>query len=158
MISIQQRASVRGRIHPSTLRRRIGKLLTAVGEADAELSIVLTDDAEIRELNRVWRHKDSPTDVLSFSQEDLPRPPGIPRALGDVVVSVQTADRQRAGGALPRLALPGPWSLLAEVTFLVLHGVLHLLGHDHLEETQAEAMEALEAELLPGLVNRRRSA
>lgn len=156
MIQIRQRAEVRGRVHPSTLRRRVTKLLARLEVEDAELSLLLTGDAEIRDLNASWRGKDAPTDVLSFPQDDLPRPPGVPRTLGDVVVSVERADRQRARGALPRLALDGPWSLADEVTFLVLHGVLHLLGYDHIEDADADEMEALESSLLPGLLNRRR--
>ncbi len=157
MISIRQRAAVRGRLHPSTLRRRAAKLLGRLGVGDAELSLLLTDDVEIRGLNAQWRGKDAPTDVLSFPQDDFPRPPGAPRALGDVVISLDTASRQSALGALPRLELEGPWSLLDEVTFLMLHGVLHLCGHDHLTEPEAEAMESLEATHLPALLNRRRA-
>ncbi len=160
MISIRQRAPVRARVHPQTLRRRGTRLLTMMGVEGAELSVLLTDDAEIRTLNAQWRGKDLPTDVLSFPQEDGPRPPGVPRTLGDVVISLETAERQRLRGALPRLrdtlgGDPG-WSLADEVTFLLLHGVLHLLGHDHVEPDETAAMEALEAELLPRLVRGRR--
>lgn len=150
-VTIQQRASVRGQVWPSTLRRRARKLLAAVGTPEAELSLLLTDDAEIRELNVAWRQKDAATDVLSFPQDHFP---GTPRHLGDIVVSLETAARQATRGALPRLGAPGPWTLLDEVTFLLLHGVLHLLGHDHTGDAEAEVMEAREAELLPALRGR----
>ena len=125
---------------------------------------MLTDDAEIQELNRDYRGKDSATDVLSFPQqegEDMPLPPGMVPPLGDVVISIETADRQVDEGALPRLkealaeGAAAEWRLLDEVSFLMLHGVLHLLGHDHMEDDEAARMQAEEARLLPGLLNRK---
>lgn len=164
MISLLQRAPVRGRIPVATLRRRATKLLAAIGRGDDELVVVLTDDDEIQALNRDYRGKDQPTDVLSFPQEEgeaMPLPPGEPVPLGDVIISLDTAERQLADGCLPRLwpALqsdgPPEWTLMDEVTFLLLHGVLHLIGHDHMEPDEAAEMEALEAKLLPGLLGRR---
>ena len=156
VIQIQQRAGIRGRVHSSTLRRRAIKVLRQFDLPDSELSLVLTGDEEIRALNASWRGKDAATDVLSFPQEDMPGPPGVRRALGDVVVSIETAERQRARGALPRLRMSGPWSLTDEVTFLMLHGVLHLLGFDHVEDGEAEMMEVTEAAFMYALLNRRR--
>lgn len=164
MISVLQRRPVVGRIPVRTLRRRAHRLLAALDREGAELAIVLTDDAEIHALNRDYRGKDQPTDVLSFAQsegESMPLPPGMAPPLGDVVISLDTAGRQVGEGALPRLwpALAGsapPWSLMDEVTFLLLHGVLHLIGHDHMEPEEAARMHAEEARLLPGLLNRRR--
>lgn len=164
MISILQRPAVRGRLPVRTLRRRAHRLLKALGQANAELAIVLTDDDEIHALNWDYRGKDKPTDVLSFAQSDgesMPLPPDITPPLGDVVISLETAARQVEDGALPRLwpalgAASAPaWSLLDEVTFLMLHGVLHLIGHDHMEDAEAAQMHAEEARLLPGLLNRR---
>lgn len=164
MISLLQRRTVRGQIPPSTLRGRAERLLAALDRPDAELVVVLTDDEEIHGLNRDYRGKDAPTDVLSFPQEEgeaVPLPPGVPRPLGDVVISIDTATRQVRDGCLPRLwpalgatAAP-PWALMDEVTFLLLHGVLHLVGYDHIEPDDATEMEALEADLLPGLLGRR---
>jgi probable rRNA maturation factor len=160
MITVMQRGTVRGRVNAATLRRRAAKLLTALGRADDDLCLLLTDDPEIQELNRTYRQKDKPTDVLSFSQlEGVDRPalpPGVPIALGDVVISLETAETQVSEGCLPRLwaamgnpdAAP-PWTLLDEVTFLLVHGTLHLLGHDHEDDTQRAVMEAEEARLLP---------
>ena len=163
MISIMQRASVRGRVPVSTLRRRAHRLLEALGRIDADLVVLLTDDREIRTLNRDYRDKDRPTDVLSFAQgegEAMPLPPGFVPPLGDVVISLETAERQVDEGALPRLqAALGDgqvsWALMDEVTFLMLHGVLHLIGHDHMSPAEADRMFAEESRLLPGLLNRR---
>ena len=162
MMSLTQRASARGRIWPTTLRRRARRILNLLELPDAELSVLLTDDAEIHELNRAYRGVDRPTDVLSFSQldgEELEPTPGIPLVLGDVVISLDTASRQARDGCLPRLwsALGDPargpdWPLISEVTFLLLHGVLHLIGHDHEEPEQAADMESLEARLLPAVI------
>lgn len=104
------------------------QLLAAVARADAELSVVLCDDAFIRPLNAEWRGKDQPTDVLSFPQDD-------DAVLGDVVVSAETARRQAAelGHALE-----------VELRALLIHGVLHLLGHDH--EGDPEAARRMAAE------------
>lgn len=164
MISLLQRPPVRGRIPTRTLRRRAHRLLRALERYEADLAIVLTDDSEIRDLNRDYRGLDRPTDVLSFAQgegEAIPPPPGMAPPLGDVVISLDTAARQVSDGALPRLwpalgcsAAPD-WSLLDETTFLMLHGVLHLIGHDHMRADEAEQMYAEEARLLPVLLNRR---
>jgi len=166
MITIMQRAGVRDRVNPATLRRRATRLLGALGRPADDLCIVLTDDAEIRELNRTWRQLDKSTDVLSFSQLEgerpAPRPVDVPVALGDVVISLETASEQVGDGCLPRLwsafgdPASGPaWDLLSEVTFLLLHGTLHLIGHDHEADAERAVMEALEAEHLPGLLSGR---
>jgi probable rRNA maturation factor len=168
MISILQRAPVRGQLWPSTVRRRAARLLTLLECPDDDLVVVLTDDVEIRELNRDWRHKDAATDVLSFPQQEgdaPPLPPGVPRSLGDVVISLPTAARQAsAQGCLPRLWVAvdrgdsPAWDLLDETTFLLVHGVLHLLGHDHHEPDETAEMERAEATLLRALLRRRGSA
>lgn len=165
MISLLQRPAVRGRIPAATVRRRAQKLLDLLGHAESDLVVVLTDDEEIHALNREWRQKDAPTDVLSFPQLDEDAPPlpdGAPVALGDVVISLDTAARQVEEGCLPRLwsalgdaETPPAWGLMDEVTFLLLHGALHLIGHDHLEPAEAEEMFGREAELLPRLLGRR---
>ena len=91
-----------------------------------EVSILLCDDAEIQELNREWRGKDKATDVLSFAQND-------PDILGDIVVSLPTAQRQ---------AQAADWPLENEVALLAVHGLLHLLGYD--DETEAGARQMQE--------------
>jgi probable rRNA maturation factor len=122
------------------------RVLELLGRAGAELSVVLCDDAFIRPLNAQWRDRDAATDVLSFPQDD-------PMLLGDVVISVQTAARQATELGHP---------LEAELRVLLVHGVLHLLGHDHHDDDGAQRMRAEEARLLaalgvtggPGLVER----
>lgn len=103
--------------------------------AEGELSVLLTDDATIHPLNRDWRGKDRPTDVLSFSQLEGDPVPGLPLVLGDVVISLETAQRQ---------ADERGHSLENEVQVLLVHGIVHLLGHDHEVDDEAEEMEAIE--------------
>lgn len=102
------------KIDAAALRKTAQRLLEAAGKADAVLSVSLVRDAAIRKLNREYRNKDRPTDVLSF--------PLGGRLLGDVVISVQTAKRQAAEYDAP---------LQREIERLLIHGILHLLGHDH---------------------------
>ena len=106
----------------------------------AELSIVLTNDAEQRELNRDWRGKDSATNVLSFPQIE-PFGPVI-GILGDVILARETLERE---------ALDLGKSLSDHFTHLIVHGFLHILGYDHIDEQDALAMEALETQILAGL-------
>jgi probable rRNA maturation factor len=91
----------------------------------AELSVMLADDATVRELNHRYRDTDAATDVLSFSQaegDDFAQPEGTAPHLGDVIISVDTARRQATEFGVP---------LQDEVAHLLVHGVLHLLGYDH---------------------------
>lgn len=115
------------------------RLLEALSLPDAELSVLLCGDARIQELNRDWRGIDAATDVLSFPQGTLPG--GVP-VLGDVVVSVPTAARQAADAG---------HDLRAELRVLLVHGVCHLLGHDHHDEAEARVMRAEEERLLRAL-------
>lgn len=110
-----------------------------------ELSVVLADDDTVRDLNARFRGKDAPTNVLSFAaldDEDAPRPEGAPLLLGDVVLAYETCDRE---------ASEQNKSLSDHYTHLVVHGVLHLLGHDHEDDGEAGEMEALETSILAGL-------
>ena len=125
----------------------------------SELCLTLLDDQEIHELNRDYRGRDRPTDVLSFALlegEQVHIPPDIAVPLGDIMISIDTALRQTQRGALARLSpairSETHWGLSEEVSFLALHGLLHLLGYDHEEEQDAEEMEALELMLLPTLL------
>ena len=83
------------------LRQRAGAFLTALDLQDVELSISLVDDTAIAQLNAEWRHKPQPTDVLSFPAGELPPVPGLPRPLGDVVISLDTARRRALLSLLP---------------------------------------------------------
>jgi len=106
----------------------------------AEISIVLTDDAEQQELNRDWRGKDAPTNVLSFPQIE-PFSPVI-GILGDIILARETLEREAANLEKP---------LAHHFTHLVVHGFLHILGYDHLTEDEALVMEGLETQILAGL-------
>jgi probable rRNA maturation factor len=109
------------------LLRRARVVFTALGLAGAELSVVLTGDVRIHALNRVYRGKDRPTDVLAFAMREGELGDVGREMLGDVIVSVETARRQAARAG---------HDVLAEVTMLLVHGTLHLLGWDH--ETAAK--------------------
>ncbi len=116
--------------------------LQVLGFSEHELSILLTDDRHIHTLNRDYRDKDSPTDVLSFAQSEGEAFPGMIPVLGDLVISLETAERQAA-------ALGHP--LAAEVRVLLAHGLLHLLGYDHIEPDERAQMAAAEEQLLEAL-------
>ncbi|MGH7045053.1 MAG: rRNA maturation RNase YbeY [Stellaceae bacterium] len=109
-----------------------------------EIGISLADDAAQQRLNRDWRGVDRPTNVLAFPvwHRDMPVPPGAPLLLGDVVLAFETVAAEAAAQR----------KLLADhLMHLVVHGVLHLLGLDHLNEAEATLMEGLEATILAGL-------
>lgn len=114
-------------------------LLKHLGLPKGELSILLCDDAFIQDLNAQWRQKDEPTDVLSFAMGEGEDADLTPDLLGDIVISIETAARQ--GEALGL-------TLDEEVRVLLVHGLLHLLGYDHIEPDDATEMRAREAELL----------
>ncbi|HEX9803452.1 MAG TPA: rRNA maturation RNase YbeY [Gammaproteobacteria bacterium] len=114
----------------------------AVGDAmeEAQLTVRITDEAEIRELNATYRGKDYATNVLSFPFE---APPGVDiPLLGDIVVCAAVVAREAAEQGKP---------LQAHWAHMVIHGTLHLLGYDHIEEVDAEEMEGLEIALLADL-------
>ena len=116
--------------------------LERLEKGDHELSIVLTDDHHIQILNNDFRQKDAPTDVLSFGQmEGEPFVAPIP-ILGDLVISLQTAARQAEERGHP---------LAAEVRILLVHGLMHLLGHDHMEPLERSNMAKAEDDLLAAL-------
>ncbi len=114
------------------------RVLGFLGKPAGEVSLLFCDDAVIHPLNRDWRGKDKPTDVLSFSQQEGELI-GDPNLLGDIIISIDTAQRQ---------ADERGHSLAVEVRVLVVHGLCHLLGYDHEEDDEAEVMEALERSLL----------
>ena len=125
---------VRGaRVDVGLLRRRAKIMLSEVGQGRAELSVALVDDPAIRELNRDWRGKKRATDVLSFSLLEGESTGHRGKLLGDIVISVETAARQAA--ARHR-------GLDEEVARLVVHGLLHILGHDHEADADSRVMEA----------------
>ena len=136
---------------PAESETKLGKALTkaarallaAVGKKRRELSLVLTDDASIRVLNRDWRGEDKATDVLSFPMDELRpgregdvTPAGL---LGDVVLCPEVAAQQ---------AKVAGHSTIEEMLLLTTHGILHLLGYDHAEPEEEKEMFALQRKLL----------
>ncbi len=116
----------------------------AVGIRSRGASVALADDATVQRLNAAYRGKDAPTNVLSFPFEP---PPGAPpeetdRYLGDIILAAETLLREAADLGIP----PSD-----HLQHLVVHGLLHLLGFDHIEDAEAEAMEAIETRVLAGL-------
>ena len=109
--------------------------------ADSELTIRLVDDTEGRELNHTWRQKDYATNVLSFPADVPDELLDIP-LLGDLVICVAVVEREAKEQGK---ALEAHWA------HLVMHGCLHLLGYDHIDDEEAEEMEALERTLLAEL-------
>lgn len=120
-------------------------LAVAPGKPDGpvEVSVVLTDDAAVQELNRTWRGKDKPTNVLSFPAAPQPRHDEAATPLGDVVLAYETLVRESAEQSKP---------LQNHLAHLLVHGTLHCLGQDHeIGEAEADAMEALEVAALATL-------
>jgi probable rRNA maturation factor len=138
LISGPPEAIRRSKVDVARLRRSGRAVLDALGEGDSELSIALVDDAAIRALNAQWRGLSRATDVLSFSQLEGDFSDHRGRLLGDVVISVETAAAQAAERHR---------SLDETVTRLLIHGVLHLLGHDHEADDEARRMRAEERRL-----------
>jgi len=106
--------------------------------ADADMTIVLTDDAQLHELNREFLGVDAPTDVLSFPASESDPETGSPY-LGDILISIPRATEQAQAAGHP---------VEAEVQLLVVHGTLHLMGHDHAEAEEKERMWKAQAEVL----------
>ena len=138
--------------HEGTCHRVLKAALEAVAELDGpfdgpvEVSVLLTDDDAVQILNRDWRGKDKPTNVLSFpsGDEDTPSvlPKGAPQLLGDIAVAFETLSRE---------ADEQHKSAADHYSHLLVHGMLHLLGFDHETDEQADEMEPLEIEILAGL-------
>ena len=114
----------------------------AVARSPVELSLVFTDDAHIRALNAQWRGKDKPTNVLSFPAFRGHAGASLPRLLGDIVLAWETVLREAELEERP---------LEHHIAHLIVHGLLHLLGHDHEVEDEAETMESLERAALARL-------
>jgi len=124
------RALVRRAVHAA--------LAVAPDPGESEMTVMLADDGLLRDLNRTWRGKDKPTNVLSFA-DGGPAAPGAPRALGDVVIAFETTAAEATAAGLP---------LADHLAHLVVHGTLHLLGFDHERAKDAAVMEPLEARAL----------
>jgi probable rRNA maturation factor len=123
--------------------RRAAEAAMLDGEAPpSEISVVLSDDEHIRELNKHHRGMDKPTNVLSFPAARTKAPAGGPRMLGDIVIAFETVEREAREEGKP---------IENHLSHLVVHGVLHLLGYDHEDDEEAEMMEARERQILAKL-------
>ena len=134
----------RQQIDARRLRQAAVKTLTHENIQDnTELTIAITGDDEIQALNRKHRGLDAPTDVLSFAETEAGAPfvaaPGEPAYLGDVVISFPRAAAQARAGGHP---------VASELTLLVIHGVLHLLGHEHAKAREKRKMWTAQADIL----------
>jgi probable rRNA maturation factor len=137
----------------AVLQQAIGEAAAMAATSGGELAIVLTDDSAIRALNRDWRGKDQPTNVLSFpahapalgrsrAHARAGEPQSGIRLLGDIVIAYETMAREAMAEGRP---------FRHHLAHLAVHGFLHLLGHDHAKDAQAGAMEALEIAVLARL-------
>lgn len=143
-ILVRRQAPGSARLSKNEVRSLAASMLEALGLGDSELSILLTNDRLIHEINRDHRGKDKPTDVLSFPQSEFSAPLRPKRGfrldvLGDVVISLDTAERA---------ALARKRSLREEVRFLLAHGILHLVGYDHATPVEKEVMTKRTRELV----------
>jgi len=142
-ISVEVAPRFRGIVDDEWLRDVVARVLAAEGVSSADVGVVVTGDATVRDLNRRYRGEDAPTDVLSFAfGEDAGEfvlPPGESTRLGDVAISLPAARRQakQAGHSLER-----------EVALLLVHGLLHLLGYDHATDDDARVMRSRVSALL----------
>ncbi|HEY5378588.1 MAG TPA: rRNA maturation RNase YbeY [Pseudolabrys sp.] len=109
---------------------------TAHSTRDGEVSILLSDDSAVRELNRQWRGLDHPTNVLSFPAPQSPAAEGL---LGDIVIAYETLQRESEDEGR---------DFLHHLAHLAVHGFLHLIGYDHRNDAEAEAMEAIESRIM----------
>lgn len=123
-----------------TAIRKALELSEAEVTGAAEVSVVFTDDDEQRQLNKEWRGFDKSTNVLSFPQIEPFDP--VQGIVGDITLALGTVTREAEEMGI---------SFEAHYTHLVVHGFLHLLGYDHIEDDEAEEMEALETEILASL-------
>lgn len=120
----------------------------AVGGRDVEISVSLADDKKVQALNKKYRGKNKPTNVLSFAaldaEENQPASPvcALPCALGDIIIAFETVKRESETMNIP---------FRDHYTHLLIHGTLHLLGYDHMRENDAKAMERLEITILSSL-------
>ena len=106
----------------SSLRRTVRRVLKHLGREKDEISILLVEDREIRDINKTYLKRDRPTNVIAFSMQEGPFRKIHPQVLGDVVISIETAFRDARKEGMP---------LEDEILFLLIHGILHLLGYDH---------------------------
>jgi probable rRNA maturation factor len=146
-VHVQLAAGARGKITAAELRRVARAVLAGEDVAlEVEVEVVLADEATVRDLNRLYRGRDEPTDVLSFAAAEgeafLAAPEEAP-SLGEIVICLPVAEAQATAAGRPAAG---------EVAHLLTHGLLHLLGYDHEDdEAQSQRMQGREDELLSAL-------
>jgi probable rRNA maturation factor len=121
------------------MRKLVEKIFDVLEFQAQEVSIIFTSDRFIRKLNQKYRQVDQPTDVLAFAMREGPWSEIQSQILGDIVISIDTAKRQ---------ALEMGHNLNRELLILLIHGILHLIGYDHVGKEDAEKMHAMEEKLL----------
>lgn len=125
------------KIDRRSIRFAVTKLLNLLDCTDKEICITFVDDADIQIINKQYLSKDKPTNVISFSLKEGEFGNVNPEILGDIVISAETARRD---------ALSGSLSVDEEILFLIIHGLLHLLGYDHVNTTQTNARKMKQKE------------
>jgi probable rRNA maturation factor len=138
-ISIENRQK-KFKIDRRRLRSSLKRLMREIHCEESELGLLLVDDDQIREFNRAYLNRDRSTNVISFAMREGEFSDINPQLLGDIILSVETAHRDAAAGRL---------DFMDEVEFLIIHGLLHLLGYEHENTTVKEArrMKVREREL-----------
>lgn len=146
-VDVQIAPQFAGEVDAEPLRRVVSEALRYERvEGEVALSVVITDDETVRELNRQFRDVDVPTDVLAFGsgdEGDFVTEPGEPAYLGDIIISYPRAVIQAEGYG---------HSIDRELALLTVHGVLHLLGYDHVDEAERTEMWARQEEILTTVV------
>ena len=131
MIYLNELVSMKG-LDKERLLAEIKKVMSFLKISKQDLSITFCGDSLIQKLNKEYRHKDKPTDVLSFEMDE-------PKLLGDIIISLPMARKNtKAFGT----------GLFEEVVFLIVHGILHLLGHDHYKKNEEKKMRDLERQIM----------
>jgi len=141
MINIEIIPDFRRMFNPDILERAANAALLQQSSPVSDLTLVLTGDAQIKSLDRDFLGKDAPTDVLSFPSSETDPETGR-RYLGDIIISVPRAEAQ---------SIAAGHSLESELSLLVVHGVLHLLGHDHAGPEEKTSMWSAQSEVLTRL-------
>ncbi len=138
-ISIRNRQKLLA-VDVGRVRRSLKRLLQELGVSESEVSLLLVDDVQIREFNRDYLHRDRPTNVISFAMTEGAFGDVHPEILGDIILSVETAARDAIACGI---------DFMDEVEFLVIHGLLHLLGYNHenVDISDAKKMKKMEREL-----------
>lgn len=142
MITVERNEALSAGVSDDLLEAAAAKALRHQAAPEpSDLTIVLTDDAQLQQLNREYLDVDAPTDVLSFPSDQIDPETGS-RYLGDILLSLPRAQAQAGAAGHP---------VEAEVQLLVVHGVLHLLGHDHAAANEKARMWQAQAEIMAQL-------